>query len=192
MTNPIEEYDQELLGDISSLEQYIVDWVSHELQLKAHELQLKGCPKMIADDIVKDDIAKEERETSEYARGLNGLLDLMKELASCIKDFPFRVALYSPSSREIDKFPPEIILPSGYFQFNLSVLDDDERKIFLNHVETISETYHSCESWQFFEKETYHSIGQHHCYPSVQLMEFIQDMLMTSRREQFLVPIVCN
>ena len=166
MVKPIEEYDQELLGDISSLEQYIVDWVSHELKSQ-------GCPKAIADDI-----AKEEKETSIYARSLNGLLDLMKELVSCIKDFPFRIYLL-PAVGLVDEFQEwsEIIIDASLFQFNLSVLEDDERRILLKHVKTISDTYYDC--WEFYEKTE-------RGYPSAQLMKFIQDMLMTSRREQFL------
>jgi hypothetical protein len=127
MNNAIQKYDQELLEDISSLPQYIENWKLEEVNSASRALRAKGCPKEIADDI-----AKEERDAP-----FKGLLDLMKELAFCIKDFPFRIDLSTLTLGGVDEFPPEILFPSSRFQFNLSVLDDDERGIFLKHMETI-------------------------------------------------------
>jgi hypothetical protein len=178
MTNFIEQYDQELLEDISAMPHQIADWKSREVQSNVNSasraLRSKGCPPKIADDIAEEEIAEDEIGTSIHAP-FEGLLDLMKELAFCIKDFPFRIDLSLLALGGVDEYPPEILFPSSRFQFNLSVLDDDERGIFLKHMKTIPLAYNSSE--------------MHHCYPSAQLMQFIQSMLLTSRRKQFLVTI---
>ena len=175
MANFIEEYDKELLENISSLRQWIIDYVSHELRLE-------GYPKVRADDIAKTGRDAPLLYSLTDGPGLYNLLDDMAELSSSMKGFPFRVSLNFSLS---DVFPKGMIRPpikiithTSSFQFNYDGLDDNELDVLLTHLKTMFDTYpYPCE---FYEE-------MNHLYPSVQLMEFIDNMFKKSRSNQFLI-----
>jgi len=165
--NKLEEYDQQLVEDISKLERH----VSEEEELAREYMRIYGATERVVEEVTQKARSEDRRISSTgSASSVNHLAEWLKDMTHVYEAFPFRIRMGYFMGTKI-----HAIMEDSWLLFNTCPLTDEERREYAKYWQTTFRL-------NYVSKEA----SVYNYYPTSELMKFISQMLIKYKAEDVL------